>query len=149
MEFHVNSEPKYDIAMENQIEPDDITESDLDTGAHVKNEPEIVCVKSEPADVWMKNEPEVVYVKSEPKTDNDCIEYETYHQEIKFVASNTDSFVVRILTFVIYLAKNFDPLKSMFFNVPQRVNLIISSLCCSLKILNTSPTGIFIFYRNF
>ena len=99
MEFHVNSEPKYDIEMENQIEPDDMTESELETGGHVNNEPETVCVKSEPADVWMKNEPEVVWVKSEPKTDNDSMEYETY-QEIGFhVITKNDNFVVSILVF--------------------------------------------------
>ena len=101
MEFHVNSEPKYDIAMENHIEPDDMTKSELETEVHVKNEPETVCVKNEPADVWMKNEPEVVWVKSEPKTENDSVEYETHHQEIGFDVSNTDSFVVRILIFII------------------------------------------------
>ena len=102
MKLHVNSEPKYDIEMENHIEPDGMTESELEIGVHVKNEPETVCVKSEPADVRMKNEAEVVSVKSEPRTDNDSMEFETYHQEIEFdVVTKTDCFVVRILIFVI------------------------------------------------
>ena len=93
----VTCEPDYDIVMNNQIEPDDMTKSELETGVHVKSEPETVWVKSEPADVWMEKEPEaVVWIKSEPEADNQHnMEFKTEFEigcEIK-----AGNFVVRIV----------------------------------------------------
>ena len=81
VEFDAKDEPEYAIVMENQIAPDNGTESELETDVQVKSEPEAV--------VWIKSEPEtdIIEVKMELETDLKT-EFD--------VGTKCDSFMVRL-----------------------------------------------------
>ena len=81
VEFDDKREPEHPIIMENQIIPDNGTESEQKTNVHVKSEPEAV--------VWIKSEPETdtIEVKMELETDLKT-EFD--------VGTKCDSFMVRL-----------------------------------------------------
>ena len=87
VEFDAKSEPDYAIIIENQIIPDNVTVSELETDVQVKSEPKAV--------VWIKSEPKaVVWIKSEPK--EDIIEMNMELETEFDVGAKCDSFMVRL-----------------------------------------------------
>ena len=77
VEFDAKSEPDYAIIIENQIIPDNVTVSELETGVQVKSEPKAV--------VWIKSEPkeDIIEMNMELETEFD-------------VGAKCDSFMVRL-----------------------------------------------------
>ena len=80
VEFDAKNESGFAIVMENQIIPDNGTESELETDVQAKSEPEAV-----------------VWIKSEPETDTEMeMELETDVGN-EFDVTKLDSFMVRIM----------------------------------------------------
>ena len=106
VEFDAKDESEYAIVMENQIIPDNVTESELETGVQVKSEPEAV--------VWIKSEPETDIIEMEMKLETDLnTEFD--------VGSKCSCLMVRLFKFyaLLILFLNEDLMKFMFLDALQ------------------------------
>ena len=84
VEFDAKNEPGFAIVMENQIIPDNGTESEQETDVQVKSEPEAV-----------------VWIKSEPETDTEMEMELGTDVGNEFDVTKLDSFMVRVFTITI------------------------------------------------
>ena len=119
IEFDFESDPEYDI-MENQIEPDNMTEGELKAEVQDKQKTE-VQVKSElEAVIWIKGEPEAdVEMKNEPESDIGIeMEFETDPEtklEFGGGTKNDDSLVRILIVYNFNFAEYLYPFKLNVF----------------------------------